>query len=62
MGVDISEGMVAQFNERVDNQGIPREEMGAVCAELNGKEGELGGEKFDVIVVRVRPFSSSIQY
>ena len=51
LGVDISQAMVDQYNLRVFNQGIPPEEMRAVCAELEGKEGELGGQKFDVIVV-----------
>ena len=27
--------------------------MKAVCAELKGEDGELGGRKFDVIVVSV---------
>lgn len=48
--------MVAQFNKRGDNQGIPREEMGAVCAELRGTDGELANEKFGVLVVRVVAF------
>jgi 2-polyprenyl-3-methyl-5-hydroxy-6-metoxy-1,4-benzoquinol methylase len=52
VGVDISQGMVDQFNTRVENQGIPSEEMKAVCVELKGQEGELDGAKFDVIVVR----------
>jgi len=51
LGVDISEGMVEQFNLRVYNQGIERDEMHAVCVELTGKDdNELGGWKFDVIV------------
>ncbi|KAG6831248.1 hypothetical protein H0H87_005814, partial [Tephrocybe sp. NHM501043] len=51
VGVDISQGMVDQFNLRVGNQGIAPEEMQAVCVELKGEDGELGDEKFDVIVV-----------
>ena len=51
VGVDISQGMVDQFNRRVYNQGISSEEMHAVRAELKGESGELGDEKFDVIVV-----------
>jgi len=50
LGVDISQGMVDQYNLRVFNQGIPPEEMRAVCAELEGKDGELRGQNFDVIV------------
>ncbi|PPQ70411.1 hypothetical protein CVT26_013828 [Gymnopilus dilepis] len=49
VGVDISEKAVDIFNEHVYNQGIPREEMRAVCADLKGEEGELDGLKFDVI-------------
>ncbi len=51
LGVDISQGLVDYFNKRVGDQGIPSEEMRAVCVELKGEEGELGGMKFDVIVV-----------
>lgn len=51
VGVDISQGMVDQFNRRVEEQGIPPEEMKAVKAELKGEETELEGAKFDVIIV-----------
>jgi len=51
LGVDISQGMVDQFNKRVENQGIPPEEMRAIAVELKGdSDDELGGAKFDVIV------------
>ncbi|KAG6819803.1 hypothetical protein H0H93_008498 [Arthromyces matolae] len=50
VGIDISQGVVDQFNLRVHNQGIDREEMEAFCIELKGQEGELNDEKFDVIV------------
>jgi len=50
VGVDISQGMVDQFNLRVSNQGIPPEEMRAVRQELKGEEGELDSMRFDVIV------------
>ncbi|KAF8955573.1 S-adenosyl-L-methionine-dependent methyltransferase [Flammula alnicola] len=50
VGVDISQAAVDIFNEAVSNQGIPPEEMRAVCVELKGEEGELDGLKFDVIV------------
>ncbi|KAF9559595.1 S-adenosyl-L-methionine-dependent methyltransferase [Agrocybe pediades] len=53
VGVDISQGAVDVFNERVLNQGIPPEEMRAVCVELKGVEGELDGQKFDVITCSV---------
>ncbi|KDQ18549.1 hypothetical protein BOTBODRAFT_28936 [Botryobasidium botryosum FD-172 SS1] len=49
VGVDISEKMVEHYNARVANQGIPPEEMRAVCTDLSGK-GELEGLLFDVIV------------
>lgn len=52
LGVDISAGMVRQYNTRMANQGIPPEEMRAVCVELEGTTEELDGMKFDVIVVR----------
>ncbi|KZT11148.1 S-adenosyl-L-methionine-dependent methyltransferase [Laetiporus sulphureus 93-53] len=50
VGVDISDGMVDQFNLRVSQQGLTPEEMKAVCVELKGEEHELDGQKFDVIV------------
>jgi hypothetical protein len=43
--------MVDHYNARVQNQGIPPDEMQAVCAQLNGEAGELDGAQFDVIVV-----------
>ncbi|KAF8898271.1 S-adenosyl-L-methionine-dependent methyltransferase [Gymnopilus junonius] len=49
IGVDISQTPVDDFNEHVFNQGIPAEEMRAICSELKGEEGELDGLKFDVI-------------
>jgi len=53
VGVDISPIMVKRFNERAHNQGIPDDEMKAVCAYLKGEPGELDNVKFDVIVVRI---------
>lgn len=53
VGVDISEGMVNQYNLRTHNQGLTPEEMKAVCIELKGTDDELDRAKFDVIVVRV---------
>ena len=43
--------MVDRYNLSVSNQGIPPEEMRAVCAELRGRDEELDGLKFDVITV-----------
>lgn len=45
--------MVDEYNHRVMNQGIPPEEMHAVCVELKGEDGELDGSQFDVIVVSI---------
>ncbi|KAK2460653.1 hypothetical protein APHAL10511_007123 [Amanita phalloides] len=50
LGVDISQGMVDQYNLRVHNQGIPPEEMCAICTVLEGKAEELEGKRFDVVV------------
>jgi 2-polyprenyl-3-methyl-5-hydroxy-6-metoxy-1,4-benzoquinol methylase len=50
LGVDISAGMVKKYNARMGNQGIPPEEMRAVCTELKGTIDELDGMKFDIIV------------
>lgn len=58
--MDISSGMTNEYNRRVENQGIPSEEMRAIALDLLKDEGanvpeelitQLGG-KFDVIVVR----------
>ena len=51
LGVDISQGMVDQFNSKASREGIPSRRMSAVRGELKGVGGELGGQKFDVIVV-----------
>ena len=51
VGVDISQGVVDRYNLSVSNQGIPPEEMRAVCVELRGRDEELDGLKFDVITV-----------
>ncbi|KZT74040.1 S-adenosyl-L-methionine-dependent methyltransferase [Daedalea quercina L-15889] len=50
VGVDISQGMIDQFNLRVSNQGLAPEEMRAVCVDLKQENHELHGTKFDVIV------------
>jgi 2-polyprenyl-3-methyl-5-hydroxy-6-metoxy-1,4-benzoquinol methylase len=55
IGVDISPKSVSYYNERVTNQGIPLEEMRAICTELvergTGETDAFGGVEFDVIVV-----------
>ncbi|TFY71652.1 hypothetical protein EVG20_g1362 [Dentipellis fragilis] len=50
VGVDISEGMVEQYNKRMQKLGVPPEEMHALCLELKGEPGELDGAKFDIVV------------
>ena len=51
VGVDISPVSVERFNARASEQGLESEEMHAVCAELKGEPGELGGARFDIVVV-----------
>jgi cyclopropane fatty-acyl-phospholipid synthase-like methyltransferase len=51
IGVDISQGMVDYYNQRVYNQGIPEDQMRALCVHLTGADTDLDGQKFDVIVV-----------
>lgn len=46
VGVDISQSMVDLYNKRDEHKN-----MSAVCAELKGEPGELGDEKFDIIIV-----------
>ncbi|KAF5373592.1 hypothetical protein D9758_000800 [Tetrapyrgos nigripes] len=50
IGVDISQKMVNKYNERVSNQGIPFDEMKAICVDLRGADEELDGMKFDVVM------------
>ncbi|KDN40636.1 hypothetical protein RSAG8_07965, partial [Rhizoctonia solani AG-8 WAC10335] len=54
IGVDISPKSVEYYNERVANQGIPPDEMRAICAELvergTGDADPFDGVEFDVIV------------
>ncbi|KAG1736891.1 S-adenosyl-L-methionine-dependent methyltransferase [Suillus paluster] len=50
VGVDISQSMVDRYNQSVANQGIPHEEMRAVCCDLTATSNQLDGMKFDVVV------------
>ncbi|KAG2132866.1 S-adenosyl-L-methionine-dependent methyltransferase [Suillus bovinus] len=51
VGADISQVMVDQYNQSVFNQGIPPEEMRAVCCDLTvAGPNQLDGMKFDVVV------------
>jgi len=45
--------MVVLYNETGEKEGFSN--MKAVCAELKGEDGELNGQKFDVIVVSIAP-------
>jgi hypothetical protein len=51
LGVDVSQGMVDLYNETGKKEGFRG--MKAVCAELKGEDGELDGQKFDVIIVSI---------
>ncbi|KAJ7118940.1 S-adenosyl-L-methionine-dependent methyltransferase [Mycena epipterygia] len=48
VGVDISQGMVDEFNKTMQSNGLS-EQMRAVRAELKGEDTELDGMKFDVM-------------
>ncbi|KAJ7494435.1 S-adenosyl-L-methionine-dependent methyltransferase, partial [Mycena galericulata] len=50
VGVDISQGMVIEFNKGVQSHGIPTTQIYAVRADLKDEETELEGAKFDVVV------------
>ncbi|KAJ1310570.1 hypothetical protein OPQ81_007299 [Rhizoctonia solani] len=54
IGVDISSKSVDFYNERTTKQGIPPEEMRAICADLTergkGDNDVFGGVEFDAIV------------
>ncbi|CAG8529210.1 16998_t:CDS:2 [Dentiscutata heterogama] len=51
LGVDLSQNMVNEYNKKVLEQGIDKEEMQAICSELKESEGDqLNGRKFDLIV------------
>ncbi|CAG8727850.1 7086_t:CDS:2 [Dentiscutata erythropus] len=49
--VDLSQNMVDEYNKKVSQQGIDKEEMQAICLELKESEGDqLNGRKFDLVV------------
>ncbi|CAG8456200.1 17130_t:CDS:2 [Racocetra fulgida] len=51
LGVDLSSKMVDEYNKKVWQQGIDKEEMQAICLELKESEGDqLNGRKFDLVV------------
>jgi cyclopropane fatty-acyl-phospholipid synthase-like methyltransferase len=62
VGVDISQSMVDQYNQSVANQGIPPEEMRAVCCDLTAAPDQLDGMKFDVVVVSLLLWHSRLVY
>ncbi|KAK7047822.1 hypothetical protein VNI00_006150 [Paramarasmius palmivorus] len=49
-GVDISEGMIKQYIQRFEKQGVSSDKVKGICQELKGEPGELDGAKFDVVV------------
>ena len=51
VGVDISQTAVDRYNAQAANQGLESDEMRAICADLQGKPGELDGLKFDIVIV-----------
>lgn len=55
LGVDISQGMVNQYNKLAESQGFSNK-IKAVCGELKAEDGELDGAKFDVVLVSQLPF------
>jgi len=48
LGVDVSQGMVDLYNETGEKEGFSG--MKAVCADLKGEDGELDGQKFNVVI------------
>lgn len=50
VGIDIAPEMVALYNDKVSNQGIPFEEMHAVVGNLITEKTALSGYKFDIAV------------
>ena len=52
LGIDISQGMVDAYNKRAGELGLTNK-MSAKAFKLKGEEGELGNEKFDIVIVRV---------
>jgi len=60
VGVDISQGMVDYYNQRVYNQGISQDEMKAFCVQLTGADTDLDGQKFDIIVVSTLTYLEKI--
>ena len=43
--------MLAYFKQSAEKEGIPEKKIRTACIELKGEQGELDGQKFDVIVV-----------
>ena len=60
VGIDISEGAVAKFNEKARSQGFATEDANAFALNLQGEDSELGGEKFDVVTVFIILSVSSV--
>ena len=52
VGVDVSQGMLDVFTERAVAAGIAAGKISTVRAELTDAPSKLGGERFDVVLVR----------
>ncbi|KAI0085964.1 S-adenosyl-L-methionine-dependent methyltransferase [Irpex rosettiformis] len=50
LGIDISQASVDVYNRHVTEQGISPEKLKAVKTLLKGEDGELDGNKYDVVV------------
>jgi hypothetical protein len=61
VGVDISPKSVELYNQKAATQFTP-EEMHAVCTELHDQPDQLGGQKFDLVVVRRLPLSFTLPF
>jgi hypothetical protein len=51
LGVDISPVSIELYNKRAGLLGHPADKMQGIAHELKGAPGELGGLKFDIVVV-----------
>lgn len=50
VGIDISSKVVEEYNRKVSDQGIPSEEMIAICADLSQTPEILNNELFDIVI------------
>lgn len=59
VGVDVSQGMLDVFTERAAASGIATGKISTVRAELTDVPSKLGGQRFDVVLVRFISLSST---